>query len=188
MAVADLKKRMGLVAGLRALIMLLAGLYAVIFPTQALLVLVWAGAILLLIDGVLGLWSLTFGGAKTGNFWFDVARNVLSIITGVLILLSPMLATLLTATILIYIIAFQAIIVGVMEIVVIVREREHYARIWPVILSGALYILFGIALLLAPVFGALLMVTLSAILAILFSIALFALAWRLYQTSKGPVA
>ncbi|RYG75662.1 MAG: hypothetical protein EON59_18015 [Alphaproteobacteria bacterium] len=117
-----------------------------------------------------------------------MARNVLSIITGVLILLSPMLATLLTATILIYIIAFQAIIVGVMEIVVIVRERQHYARIWPVVLSGALYVLFGVALLFAPLFGALLMVTLSGILAILFAVALFALAWRLYQKSKGVEA
>jgi len=44
---------------------------------------------------VLGLWSLTFGGAKTGNFWFDVVRNVLSILTGALILFSPLLATLL---------------------------------------------------------------------------------------------
>ena len=188
MAVADLRKRMGLVMGLRALIMLLAGLYAVIWPAQALFILIWAGAILLIVDGALGLWALTFGGAKTGNFWFDVARNVLAIITSVLILLSPMLATVLTATILIYIIAFQAIIVGVMEIVVVVRERELYARIWPVVLSGALYVLFGIALLFAPVFGALLMVTLSGILAILFSVALFALAWRLYQMSKGVPA
>src|ERR1041384_4150684 len=119
MAVADLRKRMGLVMGLRALLMLLGGLYAVIFPAQALFVLIWAGAILLLVDGVLGLWALTFGGAKTGNYWFDVIRNVLAIITGALILISPMIATIVTVTILIYFVAFQAIIVGVMEIVII---------------------------------------------------------------------
>jgi hypothetical protein len=32
------------------------------------------------------------------------------------------------------------------------------------------------------------MVTLSGVLAILFSVALFALAWRLYQKSKGVTA
>lgn len=180
----DTKRRWALITALRGVLVLLAGLYALIWPTEALTVLVILGGTLLLIDGALGLWSLTFGGAKTGNFWFDVVRNVLALITGVLILLSPMVATLLTATILIYIIAFQAIIVGVMEIVVIVREREHYARIWPVLLSGALYVLFGVALLFAPLFGALLMVTLSAVLAILFSIGLFAMAWRFYQASK----
>ncbi|HEY9010860.1 MAG TPA: DUF308 domain-containing protein [Devosia sp.] len=184
----DTRRRWALITALRGVLVLLAGLYALIWPAQALTVLVILGGALLLVDGVLGLWSLTFGGAKTGNFWFDVARNVLAIITGVLILFSPMLATLLTATILVYIIAFQAIIVGVMEIVVIVREREHYARIWPVVLSAALYILFGIALLFAPLFGALLMVIMSGILAILFAVALFALAWRMYQASKGPTA
>ncbi len=64
MAVADLKKRMGLVSGASCLLMLLAGLYAVIFPAQALFILIWAGAILLLVDGVLGLWALTFGGRR----------------------------------------------------------------------------------------------------------------------------
>ena len=184
----DTKRRWALITALRGVLVLLAGLYALIWPAEALTVLVVLGGALLLVDGILGLWSLTFGGAKTGNFWFDVARNVLGIITGVLILLSPMIATLLTATILIYNVAFEAIIVGVMEIVVIVREREHYARIWPVVLSGALYVLFGVALLFAPVLGALLMVTFSGILAIFFAVALFALAWRLYQMSKGVAA
>ena len=184
----DTRRRWALITALRGVLVLLAGLYALIWPAQALTVLVVLGGLLLLIDGALGLWSLTFGGAKTGNFWFDVVRNALAIITGILILLWPMLATELTATVLIYIIAIQAIIVGVMEMVVIVREREYYARIWPVILSGALYVIFGVALLFAPVLGALVMVTISGILAIIFSIALFALAWQLYQMSRGVSA
>src|SRR5690606_27826868 len=135
-SVADLKKRMGLVMGLRALLMLLAGLYAVIWPASALFVLVWAGAILLLVDGVLGLWALTFGGAKTGNFWFDVIRNVLAIITGALILISPIFGALVTVWFVVYLLAFQAILVGVMAIVIVLRERALYAKIWPVLLSG----------------------------------------------------
>jgi uncharacterized membrane protein HdeD (DUF308 family) len=184
----DTRKRWAWITGLRGVLMLLAGIYAVIFPAQALLVLVIFGGALLLIDGLLGLWSLTFGGAKTGNYWFDVIRNVLAIITGVLILISPVFATLLTTTILIYIVAFQAIFVGVMEIWVIVREREHYARIWPVVLSGVLYVLFGIALLFAPMLGALVMVTFGGILAIVFAIALLTIAWRMYQTAKGTTS
>jgi uncharacterized membrane protein HdeD (DUF308 family) len=183
----DTKKRWAWITGLRGLLMLLAGIYAVIFPAQALVVLVIFGGALLLIDGILGLWSLTFGGAKTGNFWFDVVRNVLAIITGALILLSPFIATLLTTTFLVYLVAFQSIFVGVMEIWVIVREREHYARIWPVLLSGVLYVLFGVALLFWPMFGALVFVMLAGIFAIIFAIGLFALAWRIYQ-SAGSAA
>ncbi len=118
----DTRKRWAWITGLRGLLMLLAGIYAVIFPAQALFVLVIFGGALLLVDGLLGLWSLTFGGAKTGNYWFDVIHNVLAIITGGLILISPVFATLLTTTFLIYLVAFQAIFVGVMEIWVIVRS------------------------------------------------------------------
>lgn len=180
---ADTRKRWALLTALRALLMALGGIYAVVFPAEALTVLVVAGGALLLVDGVLGLWSLTFGGARTGNFWFDVVRNALAIIAGVLILISPLLAALLTATILVYIVAFQAILVGVMEIVLIVRERAHYARIWPVLLSGALYVLFGLALLFWPMLSALVAVTWIGILMILFSIGLFAMAWRLHKAA-----
>ncbi|MDO8361201.1 MAG: DUF308 domain-containing protein [Devosia sp.] len=186
MAATDLQKRWGLIVGLRALLMLLAGLYAVIWPGSALAVLVIAGGIILLVDGVLGLWSLTFGGAKTGNFWFDVVRNVLAIITGVLILLSPMLATLLTVWFFVYLVAFQAILVGVMEIIIAIRERAMYAKIWPVLLSGILYVLFGIALLFAPLMSALFLVVFIGVMMILFAIGLFALAWRLYS-GKGAI-
>jgi uncharacterized membrane protein HdeD (DUF308 family) len=181
MAVADLRKRMGLVMGLRALIMLLAGLYAVIWPAQALFILVWAGAIVLIVDGVLGLWALTFGGQKTGNYWFDVVRNVLAIITGFLILISPILGALITVWFVVYLLAFQAILVGVMEIVIVLRERALYAKIWPVLLSGILYVLFGVALLFAPLFGAVVLTIMGGVLMVLFAIPLFALAWRMWR-------
>lgn len=179
----DTRKRWAWITGLRGLLMLLAGIYAVIFPAQALTVLVIFGGALLLIDGILGLWSLTFGGAKTGNYWFDVIRNVLAMVTGVLVLLSPFVATLLTATFLIYLVAFQSIFVGVMEIWVITREREHYARIWPVLLSGVLYVLFGIALLFWPLLSATVFVVVAGVLAISFAIGLFALAWRMHKSA-----
>ena len=183
MAVADLRKRMSLIMGLRALLMLLAGLYAVFWPTQALFVLVWAGAILLAVDGALGLWALTFGGAKTGNYWFDVIRNVLAIITGVLILISPIIGALVTIWFFVYLFALQSIVVGAMEVAIVVRERALYAKIWPVLVSGILYVLFGIALLFSPLLGAVLMTVFGGILMILFAVPLFALAWRMRQ---GP--
>ena len=179
----DTRKRWAWITGLRGLLMLLAGIYAVIFPAQALVVLVLFGGALLLVDGILGLWSLTFGGAKTGNFWFDVVRNVLAIITGILILISPLIATVLTAAFLVYLVAFQSIFVGVMEIWVILREREHYARIWPVLLSGVAYVIFGIALLFFPVTAAWVFVVLGGVLAIFFAIGLFALAFRMYKSA-----
>jgi uncharacterized membrane protein HdeD (DUF308 family) len=182
---AETRRRWAMLVGLRGVLMIAAGLFAVIFPALALTVLVVVGGALLLVDGLLGLWSVTFGGGRTGNFWFDVVRNALAVLVGVLILISPMLATVLTTTVLIYLFAFQAIFVGAMEIWVVIRERENYARIWPVLLSGALYVILGLALVLTPFFGALVLVMIGGILAILFGVGLLAMAWRLYQDSKA---
>lgn len=177
------KKKYAWATGLRAVLMLLGGLFAMVFPAAALTMLVILGGAMLVIDGVLGLWSLTFGGARTGNFWFDIVRNAAALLLGVLVLLSPIVATILTTTILIYIAAAQAILIGVMEIVVIWRERALYAHVWPVILSGLAYIAFGILLLLAPMIGALALVMLGGLLMVIFSVGLFALALRLYRSA-----
>lgn len=170
-----------ILTGLRGLLMLIAGLYALIFPGAALLVLTTVAAALFVIDGVLGLWAITFGGGKTGNFWFDVVRNALSILVGVLILISPLLGTLITAAFLVYIVAIQAIFVGVMEIVVIFRERALYAKIWPVLLSGILYVLFGLLLIFWPLEAAAALVMVGGVLMMVFAAGLLGLAWRLWK-------
>jgi uncharacterized membrane protein HdeD (DUF308 family) len=180
MAGTDLQKRWGLLMGLRALIMLVAGLYAVIWPGLALTILVVASGAILLVDGVLGLWALTFGGAKTGNYWFDVVRNVLAIICGVVILVYPLLSTLFTVWFVIYFVAIQAIIVGVMEVTVAIQARKQMEHVWPLILAGVLYFLFGVVLLFAPLMSAIYFVIFGGVMMILFSIGLFVLAWRLY--------
>lgn len=182
---ATTKRRFALATALRGVLMLIAGLYAVIWPGEALTVLVLAGGILLLIDGALGLWSLTFGGGKSGNYWFDVASNALSLVLGVLILLSPLLATILTVTLMASLVGIAALVVGIMQIVVITREREHYARIWPVVLSGISYILLGLVFLFLPLVSVSIGMMLGGVLLIVFAFGLFGWAWRLYQRSKG---
>ena len=77
-----------------------------------------------------------------------------------------------------------ALVVGVMQIVVITREREHYARIWPVVLSGVSYVLLGLLFLFFPLLTASIGVIFGGVLLIMFSFGLFGWAWRLYQRSK----
>ena len=182
---ADTRRRFAVATALRGLFMLVAGLYAIIWPADALTVLVLAGGVLLLIDGALGLWSLTFGGGKSGNYWFDVVASALSIILGVLVLISPLIATILTVTILASIVGIAALIVGVMQIVVVTRERELYARIWPVVLSGISYVLLGLVFLFLPLISVSVAVIFGGVLLVVFAFGLFGWAWRLYQRSKA---
>lgn len=185
MAVSErVKKRLAWVTGLRALLMLLFGIYCVIWPADALTTLVIVGAAVLLVAGVLGLWGLTFGGAKTPTWWWDVIRSGLAIIVGVLILISPLMGTLFTVTFLATLIGLEAIVFGVVEVYFVWREREAYQRIWPAVLQGVLFILFGLALIFWPLLGALVGVLWLGILMILFAIGLGMFAWRLYRGAK----
>jgi len=72
-----------------------------------------------------------------------------------------------------------------MQIVVITREREHYARIWPVVVSGISYIVIGLVFLFFPFTSSAILITLGGIMLIVFSFGLFGWAWRLYQRSKA---
>ncbi|SFV30047.1 Uncharacterized membrane protein HdeD, DUF308 family [Devosia crocina] len=179
------KRRFAFATALRGVLMLIAGIYAILFPADALTVLILFGGVLLIIDGALGLWSLTFGGGKSGNYWFDIIGNALSLLLGVLFFIQPLIATIFTATFLGTVVGLAALFVGVMQIVVVVRERESYARIWPVVLSGIAYVLLGLVFLLFPLLTATVGMILGGFLLVMFSLGLFGWAWRLYQSSRG---
>ena len=181
MATTSMMRMSSGLTALRGVLLLLAGLYAIFFPGLTLASLVLLGGGLFFVDGVLGLWSLTFGHAKTGNFWFDIARNILAVIVGVIILISPIMSTVFTVTFLVYVAGIQAIIVGVMELVLVFRARQVFATIWPLMLAGILYVLFGLMLIFWPLASALGFVTVAGVLAIIFAISLFGLAWRLHK-------
>ncbi len=68
-----------------------------------------------------------------------------------------------------------------MEIVLVIRARELFASIWPVLLAGVLYVLFGLMLVFWPLSSAAALVTVAGVLAIVFAIGLFGLAWRLHK-------
>ncbi len=177
------KKRLAWSTGLRALLMLLFGVYCVIWPGSALTTLVFAGAIVLLAAGVLGLWGLTFGGVKSPTYWWDVIRAGLAIVVGLLIIVSPLMGTILTTTFLVTLIGIEAIIFGAVEIYFVWRERAAYGSIWPAMLQGGLSVLFGLALIFWPVFFSLVGVTWLGIVMILFAIGLGMFAWRLYRSA-----
>jgi uncharacterized membrane protein HdeD (DUF308 family) len=142
-----------------------------------------AGGVVLLIAGALGLWGLTFGGVKSPTYWWDVIRAGLAIVVGVLILISPLMSTILTATFLVTLIGLEAIVLGAVEIYFVWRERAVYGSIWPAVLQGLLYILFGIALIFFPLFSAMVGVIWLGIVMILLAIGLGMFAWRLYRTA-----
>ena len=90
-----------------------------------------------------------------------------------------------TALVLVLIIGWSAIFRGLFEIVAAIRLRKTIPNEWMLILAGAVSIVFGVALLVAPGPGALALLWLIGAWAILFGAALVVLSLRLRKAARG---
>ena len=66
-----------------------------------------------------------------------------------------------------------------MELVLVFRARQLFAQVWPVMVSGIIYVLFGLMLIFWPLSSAVTLVIIAGVFAIIFAFSLFGLAWRL---------
>jgi uncharacterized membrane protein HdeD (DUF308 family) len=179
MITADDLARHWWVVGLRGLAAIIFGIVAIVWPGMTLAVLVLLFGAYALVDGILDIFAAFRGGAS---------HRILLLIEGIVGVLAGLAAFFwpaLTALVLLYIIAFWAIITGVLEIVEAIRLRRAISNEWALIIGGVLSVLFGIVLLAAPGTGALAVVFVIGVYAIIFGIALLGLAWRLRAHSHG---
>jgi uncharacterized membrane protein HdeD (DUF308 family) len=170
------------VVGLRGLAAVVFGILAIIWPGMTLAVLILLFGAYALVDGVLDIFAAFRGGAS---------HRILLLIEGIVGILAGLAAFFwpaLTALVLLYIIAFWAIVTGVLEIISAIRLRRVINNEWGLIIGGVLSVLFGIVLLAAPGTGALAVVFVIGVYAIIFGIALLALAWRLRGHSHGATS
>jgi uncharacterized membrane protein HdeD (DUF308 family) len=159
---------------LRGVAAVIFGVLALIWPGITVLALVILFGAYALVDGVFTLGTAVFGDRPAQRGWL-VVEGIAGIAIGILTFLWPGA----TALALLYLIAAWALVTGVLEIVAAVRLRREISGEWLLALSGALSVLFGLALLIWPSTGALAVVALIAIYAIAFGAALIFLGVRL---------
>jgi uncharacterized membrane protein HdeD (DUF308 family) len=104
-----------------------------------------------------------------------LVEGIIGIVAGIVTFMWPGI----TAMILLYLIAFWAILTGVLEIVAGIRLRAVIANEILLILMGVLSTLFGILIIIFPGAGALAIIIWIGAYAVLFGIILIALAFRL---------
>lgn len=164
----------------RGAIMIIAGLFAVVYPLEALRLLVFAGGGILIADGILNMASLRFSGPRDLTFWIGVARSVLAVVAGLIVLLSPWLTSIASLSTLRIIVGVLAICVGLIEICgLLLPKPKSMSQVWPILISGGAYALFGLALIILPVGSAVAVARVVAILMIAFAVSLLVRAWRL---------
>jgi uncharacterized membrane protein HdeD (DUF308 family) len=161
--------------------LLLRGIAAIIFGGLAL---AWPGMTLLtlvlfygayaLVDGVLAISAAVTGGTLLPRWWLAVV-GLLGIAAGLLTFLMPGL----TAIVLLYFIAGWAIATGVFQIIGAIKLRKEIDNEWLLILGGIISVLFGAAMIAAPGAGALALVTVIGIYAVIIGVLLVVLSFRL---------
>jgi uncharacterized membrane protein HdeD (DUF308 family) len=161
------------VVALRGLAAIVFGILAFVWPGITLQVLILFFGAYAIVDGGLALYSAT--RSRGEHVWAPLAEGMLGIGAGLVAFFWPGI----TALALVYVIAFWAMFTGVLEVYAAIRLRRLINNEWALIFSGALSVLFGIVLLVQPGAGALALVWLIGLYAIIFGIAMLAFAWRL---------
>jgi uncharacterized membrane protein HdeD (DUF308 family) len=122
---------------------------------------------------VLALYVALRSGGK--QIWAPLLEGVVGIAAGLITFFVPGL----TALALLFVIAAWAILTGIVEAIGAIRMRQVIENEWTLIFSGVLSVLFGVLLIAQPGAGVLALVWLIGIYAVLFGVAMLALAWKL---------
>lgn len=176
-------------AGIRGALMLIGGLFAVFNPLMALATLVWLGGLIVIADGALGIWGLVSGGRTSSRLGVAIARHVLAVVVGILIVLFPVLSGVIGLSTLVIIVGVMMVLVGAFALYVTMVGRALLppGTFWAEILSGAAYLVFGILLMVMPRESALVLVSIVGGLMILYGLFQLYIAWQLRDVS-GKVA
>ena len=129
---------------LRGVLALIIAVLAFVMPAEALLALTLVFGAFAFADGVFGLVAAIRNIRKGERCGWLMFSGLLGIATGVVVVVSPFVATLVLATFLWASIAFWSVFSGVLEIVAAIRLRKELkGEIW-LILSGLLSVTLGV--------------------------------------------
>lgn len=159
---------------LRGIAAIVFGVLAFAWPGLTLLTLILLYGAFALTDGVIAIIAAITGGAPGGRWWLALV-GVLGIAVGVLTFMLPGM----TALILLFTMAGWAVAIGVLQIVGAIRLRKEIDNEWFLILSGAISVVFGLAVMLNPGAGALALVWVIGAYAIIAGALYIGLALRL---------
>ncbi len=160
---------------LRGLVAIIFGIVALARPGQALQALVLVFGAFALVDGTINVFAGLSSAPFFDRWWAVLLVGVAGVFIGLLTFFWPGI----TALVLLYFIAAWALITGIFEIVAAIQLRSVITGEWMMVLGGLLSILFGVLLLVFPGAGALSVVWLIGIYAVIFGISEIVLAFRM---------
>ena len=162
------------------------GAVALIFGVLAL---AWPGLTLLWLVALFAAFALIGGGVSVvgsikvrkidDHWWLALLLGLVSIGAGVIAIFHPDL----TALVLVLLMGANAIVTGILDIAMAIRLRKVIRSEWVLGLAGVVSLVFGVLVFLFPAAGALALVWLISLYAIITGVLLLVAAW---QARKHP--
>jgi uncharacterized membrane protein HdeD (DUF308 family) len=159
----------------RGAIAIVFGIMALVWPELTLSTLILLFGFYAIFDGVVAIWHGITNRDDRDHRWANILIGVAGILAGLLVIFLPGLS----AIALMFLIAAWMIVIGVLEIASAIRLRQVIANEWFLGASGLLSVLLGLFFMIVPGSGALALVTVIGIYAILFGALLIVFSLRL---------
>ncbi|QDT70554.1 acid-resistance membrane protein [Planctomycetes bacterium MalM25] len=161
----------------RGVMLIAIGGYALLLPGVTMTAYATILGVFVLLDGVLSLIAAAMGWVESR--WWMVLRGVLGVLVGLFVLAHPVLMGVVAILSLVILLAIQAIVGGVLEIIGAIRERKEIEGEWWFVLSGLLSIAFGGVLLAQPMIASAMLVRILGCVAIALGVVLIVGGFRL---------
>jgi uncharacterized membrane protein HdeD (DUF308 family) len=172
--------------GAASWMLILRGAFAILFGVLAI---AWPGMTLILLVAMFAAYALVGGFASVaaafarrgsdGQWWLLLLLGIVSVGAGVYALVYPAL----TALLLVLVMGVNAVLTGALDIALAIRLRRVLRTRWPLVLSGIVSLLFGALVLAAPGPGAMAMVWLISLHALLTGVLLLSLGLRIRRAA-----
>jgi uncharacterized membrane protein HdeD (DUF308 family) len=160
---------------LRGVLAAVVGLIALILPGITIVVLALLFGAFIAADGIVTIISTLRGPKDTSGWWLPLLEGGLGIGIGVLTFLWPRV----TVAVLVILIAAWSVLAGILRLAASVRVGRQGRRDWPLILTGALAVILGLALAVFNNLGAIAIGALVGIFLLLIGVSQIVLGIRL---------
>lgn len=171
------------VFALRGVIAILFAVMAVTWPGLTLLALTALFAAYALLSGIILIVGAVRNRKTDDHWWMLLLLGTVGIVAAVIAVVHPSL----TALILVLVIGANALVSGVLDIAVAIRLRRMIHDEWLMIINGIASVVFGVLVFLFPAAGALALVWLISLYAMVTGVLLLGLAFRLRARAKARI-
>ena len=132
-----------------------------------------------LVDGVFKVIGAIMGKNGDRNWWLFLLSGIIGIIAGLIVLGQPLMATVITQVFLVYMLAIQAIISGIISIIWAISARKEIQGEGWTIVGGILSIILGVLLFSNPLISILTLVLIAGVVAVVGGIGMIIASFRL---------